>query len=453
MTDRDTAMRPLTARRSSALSGRVRVPSDKSISHRSLILATLAKGRTRIRNLLPSDDILSTAGAMAALGATIGRSGDGTVTVDGVGIGGLMEPSEPLDFGNAGTGARLTLGVVGTHPITCVAIGDRSLSRRPMGRVLDPLREMGATALARVGDRLPLAIRGPEVAMPITWRLPVASAQVKSAILLAGLNVPGTTTVLEPIATRDHTERMLAAFGARLSIGEAEPGVTAIELEGQPELAPVDIDVPGDPSSAAFPMVAALLVEGSDVTLSEVLLNPGRIGLLATLREMGADIEIVDERTTGGERIADLRVRASALRGIEVPPERASSMIDEYPVLSVAAAFAEGDTLMAGVEELRVKESDRLAAVVAGLEANGVRVASGEDWLRVSGGGGRVAGGGTVATHLDHRIAMSFLVMGLASDRPVTVDDARMIATSFPGFEPLMTGLGAEIGATEAGGR
>lgn len=439
---------PLTASAAPALHGRVRAPGDKSISHRALILSTLAAGRSRITGLLESEDILGTARAMGALGAVVERVGDGVWQVDGVGIGGLTEPETALDFGNAGTGVRLTLGVAGAHPIAVTAIGDRSLSRRPMGRVLDPLRKMGVAVLARSGDRLPLTVRGPERLTPIAYRLPVASAQVKSAILLAGLNAPGRTTVIEPVASRDHTERMLAAFGADLVIDTAEDGARLIHLTGQPELSPATIAVPSDPSSAAFAVVAALLVDGSDVTVENVLMNPTRTGLFTTLREMGADLTFERERESQGEPVADIRVRGSRLKGVEVPAGRAPSMIDEYPVLAVAAAFATGTTRMNGLEELRVKESDRLAAVAAGLAANAVSVRAGEDWLEVDGRSAPV-GGGLVATHLDHRIAMSFLVMGLAADRPVTVDDGRMIATSFPGFVELMTGLGAPIGPAE----
>lgn len=437
---------PLAAVTSGPLTGRIRVPGDKSISHRSLMLGTLAVGETEIDGLLESADVLATAAAMRALGATVTRGEDGHWRVVGVGVGGLLEPVAPLDFGNAGTGVRLALGVVGTHPIAVTAIGDASLSRRPMGRVLAPLRLMGAEAIARDGDRLPLTIRGPKTAIPITYRLPVASAQVKSAVLLAALNTPGTTTVVEPVATRDHTERMLEGFGATLSIGTDADGTRTIRVHGPVELAPQRVTVPADPSSAAFPIVAALLVPGSDVTIEAVLLNPTRTGLITTLQEMGGDLVVENERLSGGERVGDLRVRASRLTGIEVPAERAPSMIDEYPVLAVAAAFAEGETVMRGLEELRVKESDRLAAVAAGLAANRVEHEAGADWLVVRGRRSAV-GGGSVATHLDHRIAMSFLVMGLAADAAVTVDDTAMIDTSFPGFVDLMTGLGADFAA------
>lgn len=435
---------PLAGRPSGPLSGRARVPGDKSISHRALMLSTLATGRSLVTGLLEGADVMATAAAMRALGATVTRTGEGMWTVDGVGVGTLLEPEAPLDFGNAGTGSRLTMGMVGSHPIAVTFVGDASLSRRPMGRVLTPLRQMGATVIARAGDRLPLSIRGPETALPITYRLPVPSAQVKSCVLLAGLNAPGVTTVIEPEATRDHTERMLAGFGAELDISTDAAGARVIRLTGRPELKAQTVVVPGDPSSAAFPIVAGLLVPGSDMIVENVLLNPTRTGLFTTLIEMGADLTIENERLSGGERIGDVHVRASRLKGVRVPPERAPSMIDEYPVLAVAAAFAEGDTVMEGLAELRVKELDRLQAVSDGLTANGVVHETGPDSLVVHGRRGPI-GGGTVATHLDHRIAMSFLVMGLAADQAVTVDDVAMIATSFPEFQPLMKALGAEF--------
>lgn len=435
---------PLAGRPSGPLSGRARVPGDKSISHRALMLSTLATGRSFVTGLLEGADVMATAAAMRALGATVTRTGEGTWTVDGVGVGTLLEPEAPLDFGNAGTGSRLTMGMVGSHPIAVTFVGDASLSRRPMGRVLTPLRQMGATVIARAGDRLPLSIRGPETALPITYRLPVPSAQVKSCVLLAGLNAPGVTTVIEPEATRDHTERMLAGFGADLDISTDDAGARVIRLTGRPELKAQTVVVPGDPSSAAFPIVAGLIVPGSDVIVENVLLNPTRTGLFTTLIEMGADLTIENERLSGGERIGDVHVSASRLKGVRVPPERAPSMIDEYPVLAVAAAFAEGDTVMEGLAELRVKESDRLQAVSDGLTATGVAHETGPDSLVVHGRRGPI-GGGTVATHLDHRIAMSFLVMGLAADQAVTVDDVAMIATSFPEFQPLMKALGAEF--------
>ena len=438
------ATKPMTARAGAPLSGTIRVPGDKSISHRSLMFGTLAVGETRIEGLLEAEDVLATAAAMKALGANVRHLGPGAWSVDGVGVGGLSEPETALDFGNAGTGVRLTMGMVASHALTATFIGDASLSRRPMGRVLDPLRDMGAEVLARAGDRLPLTVRGPETALPISYRVPVPSAQVKSAVLLAGLNAPGVTTVIEPIPTRDHTERMLIGFGAHLEIEQAADGERILRLTGQPDLKPQAITVPGDPSSAAFMIVAALIVPGSDVTVRDMLLNPHRTGILKTLEEMGADISIENVRETGGEMLGDVRARHSRLRGITVPAERAPSMIDEYPVLAMAAAFAEGETRMLGLHELTVKESDRLAAVADGLAANGVPHEKGDDWLTVT-GGARVNGGGTVTTHLDHRIAMSFLVLGLASENPVSVDDGAPIATSFPDFNDLMAGLGGRI--------
>jgi 3-phosphoshikimate 1-carboxyvinyltransferase len=435
--------KPLSALPSGPLTGRVTVPGDKSISHRALMLGALAIGETRIGGLLEADDVLATAAAMRGFGASVERDGDGTWRVSGLGTGGLLEPEGVLDFGNAGTGARLTMGIAGAHPFATTFVGDPSLSRRPMGRVLDPLREMGTEVIARSGDRLPLTLRGADPMAPIVYRVPVPSAQVKSAVLLAGLNIEGTTTVIEPVATRDHTERMLQGFGADISVEVDADGARVIRLVGRPELRGQAIIVPADPSSAAFLIVAGLLVEGSDLTVENVLLNPARTGLLTTLREMGADLAIENERLSGGEAIGDVRVRASRLKGVSVPAERAPSMIDEYPVLAVAASFAEGRTVMEGLEELRVKESDRLAAVARGLEANGVACSEGKASLAVE--GGRARGGGRVATHLDHRIAMSFLVMGLAAERPVTVDDTAMIATSFPSFVPLLSKLGARF--------
>lgn len=436
---------PATAHPSPRLSGRVRVPGDKSISHRAMMFGGLASGLTRVEGLLEGEDVLRTRDAMVAMGASVERR-DGIWLVHGVGNGCLLEPPGPLDFGNAGTGSRLTMGLAGVYDMTTTFIGDASLQSRPMKRVLDPLRLMGVQVDAAPGDRMPLSLRGPKQAAPIVYRVPMASAQVKSAILLAGLNTPGVTTVIEPVMTRDHTERMLAGFGAKLDIETDAAGARHIRIHGQGELRGRDILVPGDPSSAAFPLVAALIVPDSDVTIENVLMNPTRTGLILTLREMGADIEIANRRDAGGEEVADLRVRHSALRGVEVPAERAPSMIDEYPVLAVAAAFAEGETTMLGLDELRVKESDRLAAVARGLEVNGVDCTEGKDWLKVRGRpDGEGLGGGTVATHLDHRVAMSFLVMGLAAQKPVSVDDSTMIATSFPEFLELMAGLGAEI--------
>lgn len=443
------SMRPLSASASGPLTGTVRVPGDKSISHRSVMFGALAIGETRVSGLLEGEDVLSTIAAMRAFGATVRKDADGTWLITGVGVGGLMEPEGVIDFGNAGTGVRLAMGLAGSHAFATTFVGDASLSRRPMGRVIEPLRRMGAEVLARAGDRLPLTIKGPDLAIPIEYRVPVPSAQVKSAVLIAGLNAPGTTTVIEPVLTRDHTERMLQAFGATVEVDAAEDGARIIRLEGRPDLKPQTITVPGDPSSAAYPIVAALIAPGSEVRVGGVLLNQTRIGLIDTLIEMGADIMIENRSTVGGESIGDIRVKASRLKGVTVPAARAPSMIDEYPVLAVAAAYAEGDTVMEGLAELRVKESDRLAAVAAGLAANGVAVDEGPESLTVS-GKGKVAGGGTVETHLDHRIAMSFLVLGINAEKPVTVDDISPIATSFPDFLPLMGGLGAAFGETSA---
>ena len=437
---------PMTARPGGPLRGRVRPPGDKSISHRALILGLLSVGETRISGLLEGEDVLRTAEACRRLGALVHREGEGRWRVEGVGIGGLKEPDAPLDFGNAGTGVRLMMGVVGGHPIRAAFDGDASLRRRPMRRILDPLVRLGATVVSEAeGGRLPIVLDGARGAVPIEYRSPVASAQIKSAVLFAGLNAPGETTLIEPEASRDHTERMLRLFGADIRVAPEGAHGRRVTLVGQPELRPAPVAVPADPSSAAFPIVAALVVPGSEVVVEGVMTNPLRTGLLTTLREMGADIDVLDQRAEGGEEVADVRVRASALSGVEVPAERAPSMIDEYPVLAVAAAFASGSTRMRGLEELRVKESDRLAAVADGLAATGIRAEVAGDDLTVHGTGGHVPGGGTVATHLDHRIAMSFLVMGLASREAVTVDDAGMIATSFPSFMPLMRQLGAEL--------
>ncbi|MCO6050477.1 3-phosphoshikimate 1-carboxyvinyltransferase [Mesorhizobium sp. RP14(2022)] len=451
----DQPPRPATAHRAHSLKGHVRLPGDKSISHRSMMFGGLASGQTRVTGLLEGEDVLRTADAMRAFGArierTVGDDGGAEWVIDGVGNGALLEPKEPLDFGNAGTGARLVMGLAGTYDMETTFTGDASLSKRPMGRVLDPLRLMGVQVLqASPGDRMPITLRGPRFAAPITYRVPMASAQVKSAVLLAGLNTAGVTTVIEPVMTRDHTEKMLVGFGARLDVETDATGVRTIRIEGQGNLSGQRIAVPGDPSSAGFPLVAALLVPGSEVVIENVLMNPTRTGLILTLQEMGGDIEVLNPRQAGGEDVADLRVRGSHLRGVVVPPERAPSMIDEYPVLAVAASFAEGETVMDGLDELRVKESDRLAAVARGLEANGVDCTEGEASLTVRGRpGGKGLGGGTVATHLDHRIAMSFLVMGLAAEKAVSVDDTLMIATSFPEFMGLMADLGAEISDVE----
>jgi len=412
----------------------------------------LASGETRITGLLEGEDVMRTGAAMKAMGAHIEKRGAEWV-IRGTGNGALLQPEGPLDFGNAGTGSRLTMGLVGTYDMETTFIGDASLSGRPMGRVLEPLRQMGVQVLkATPGDRMPITLHGPKHAAPITYRVPMASAQVKSAVLLAGLNTPGITTVIEPVMTRDHTEKMLKGFGANLSVETDERGVRHIFIEGQGKLTGQTIAVPGDPSSAGFPLVAALVVPGSDIVIENVLMNPTRTGLLVTLQEMGGKIDILNPRNAGGEDVADLRVRYSELKGVTVPPERAPSMIDEYPVLAVAASFAEGETLMQGLEELRVKESDRLSAVADGLKLNGVDCTEGEASLGVRGRpGGKGLGGHpngqdtTVKTHLDHRIAMSFLVMGLATEKPVTIDDQAMIATSFPEFMGLMKALGAEI--------
>ncbi|MDJ1157583.1 3-phosphoshikimate 1-carboxyvinyltransferase [Chelatococcus sp. SYSU_G07232] len=437
---------PLTARRSEKLSGRIRVPGDKSISHRAMILGLLTVGETRVEGLLEGEDVLRTADAARALGAMVERTGPGSWRVRGVGIGGLVEPRDVLDFGNAGTGSRLMMGVVAGHPVTATFDGDASLRKRPMRRILDPLVRMGAEIVSEAeGGRCPLTIRGARETIPITYETPVPSAQIKSAVLLAGLNAPGTTTVIEREASRDHTERMLRHFGAEVAVEPAGEHGRRVTLVGQPELRPAVVVVPADPSSAAFPLVAALIAPDSDLVLEGVMINPLRSGLLTTLVEMGADITFLDRREEGGEEVADLRIRAGALRGVDVPAARAPSMIDEYPVLAVAAAFASGDTRMRGLHELRVKESDRLAAVAAGLAAAGVDSTIEADDLIVHGTGGRVRGGGTAATHLDHRIAMAFLVMGLATEKPMKVDDGTMIATSFPTFVPLMRGLGADI--------
>jgi 3-phosphoshikimate 1-carboxyvinyltransferase len=438
----DNTQAPLTARASGPLAGTIRPPGDKSISHRAIMLGALAVGETSVEGLLEGEDILATVGAMRAFGAAVSRTGDGAWKVNGLGVGGLLEPEGVIDYGNAGTGVRLALGIAGSHAFATTFTGDASLVMRPMGRVLDPLRRMGVQAIARSGDRLPATVRGPDTLVPIEYRLPVPSAQVKSAVLLAGLNSGGVTTVIEPVATRDHTERMLAAFGAAIEVEEGSDGSRTIRLEGGRNLKPQSIVVPGDPSSAAFPLVAALIVPGSDVTIENVLLNPSRTGLIATLLEMGADIIIAGRHTVGGEEVGSVRIRASRLKGVTVPAVRAPFMIDEYPVLAVAAAFAEGQTLMQGIGEMRVKESDRIATVVAGLRANGVTVEDTADSMAVT-GGAQVAGGGTVVTELDHRIAMSFAVLGLATEKPVTIDDARPIATSFPDFRTLMAGLGA----------
>jgi 3-phosphoshikimate 1-carboxyvinyltransferase len=424
------------------LRGTIRVPGDKSISHRSIMLGALAVGETKVTGLLEGEDVLATAAAMRATGASVERLGDGSWSVHGVGVGALLQPEAPLDMGNSGTSTRLLMGLVASHPISATFIGDASLSKRPMGRVIDPLGQMGAAFEASEGGRLPLTVRGTCPAVPITYRLPVASAQVKSAVLLAGLNTPGITTVIEPVPTRDHSERMLKGFGADLSVETDSDGARVIRIHGEADLKPQVIEVPGDPSSAAFFLVAGLIVPGSEVTIENVGLNPTRAGLLGVLRAMGGSIEEQNRRVVGGEPVADLVVRHSALRGIKVDPAAAPSMIDEFPVLFVAAALAEGRTVTSGLEELRVKESDRLSAMAAALTAAGARVTEAEDGLTIEGTGGEpLPGGGPIATHLDHRIAMAMAVAGLASRAGVEVDDTRPIATSFPVFEQLLDGL------------
>ena len=436
---------PMTSRKGGALRGVAEVPGDKSISHRALILGALSVGRTEITGLLEGQDVLDTAKAMRAFGATVTQHGPGAWSVEGVGVGGFAEPDHVIDCGNSGTGVRLIMGCMATSPITATFTGDASLRKRPMGRVTDPIALFGAQSYGRAGGRLPMTIVGAAEPVPVSYTTPMASAQVKSAVLLAGLNAPGQTVVIEKTPTRDHTERMLRGFGAEITVEDTPEG-HKITLQGQPELKAQTVAVPRDPSSAAFPVCAALLVPGSDILVPGVSQNPTRNGLFLTLREMGADIEFLNEREEGGEPVADLRVRYSELHGITVPAERAAAQIDEYPVLSVVAACATGTTIMPGVHELRVKESDRIDAMARGLEACGVRIEEDEDTLIVHGmGPGNVPGGATCATHIDHRIAMSFLVLGLASQQPISVDDGSPIATSFPVFEDLMAGLGATI--------
>ncbi|MEX2449723.1 MAG: 3-phosphoshikimate 1-carboxyvinyltransferase [Rhodospirillales bacterium] len=436
--------RSLISRRSGPLAGSARVPGDKSISHRSLILSACAVGRSRIAGLLEADDVLRTASALRALGIDIDRS-DGTWIVTGRGVGGLIEAETVLDLGNSGTGVRLLMGLLATHPMTSVFTGDDSLRARPMGRVIAPLEKFGAQFKARAGGTLPVTLTGTASPVPVQYELPVASAQVKSAILLAGLNAPGKTTVIEPQPTRDHTEHMLRHFGADVVIEPRADGGRSITLTGRPELTASDITVPADISSAAFPLVAALLVPGSDITLRNIGLNPLRTGLLDTLIEMGAEIAIENRREAAGEPAGDLHVTAGPLRGVTVPASRVPSMIDEFPILAVAASLAEGTTVMTGLAELRVKESDRLSVMAEGLTACGVRLEEGADSLTIEGTGTAPKGGAEIATHLDHRIAMAFLVLGLVSAEPVGIDDAGPIGTSFPEFAGLMTGLGARL--------
>jgi len=445
----DQIARPLRSRPSTAaLAGTAKVPGDKSISHRALIFGALSVGETRVSGLLEGEDVLRTATAMRAMGAEVERLGDGNWKVHGVGVGGLSEPADVLDMGNAGTGARLVMGLVASHDFAATFTGDASLRRRPMGRVVEPLQRIGARFVGRSGGRLPLTVVGTAHPLPIEYELPVASAQVKTAVLLAGLNAPGTTTVIEPEPTRDHTENMLRHFGASVEVEKTKTGGRIIRLAGQPEFKPATIAVPGDPSSAAFPMVAALIVPGSEITLQNVGMNPLRTGVFTTLQEMGADFSFANQRTEGGEPVADIIIRHSALKGITVPEERAPSMIDEYPILFVAAACAEGDTIVRGAKELRVKESDRLAVMARGLKACGVDLEEFEDGIIIRGKGKPPQGlpaGQVISTELDHRIAMSFLVLGMAAKDGVTVDDARVMETSFPGFADLMRRLGGDL--------
>ncbi len=437
---------PMISRPCGPLKGEAHVPGDKSISHRSLILGALSVGETRITGLLEGDDVLDTAKAMRSFGAQVTQHGPGEWSVKGVGVGGFAEPDHVIDCGNSGTGVRLIMGSMATSPITATFTGDASLNSRPMARITDPLALFGCRAVGREGGRLPMTLVGAADPVPVRYTTPVPSAQVKSAVLLAGLNAPGETVVIEKEATRDHTERMLAGFGAEIRIEETEAG-RVITLKGQPELVPQDITVPRDPSSAAFPVCAAIIVPGSDVLVPNIGLNPTRAGLFFTLQEMGADLTFENIREEGGEPVADLRAKYSPdLKGIAVPPARAASMIDEYPVLSVVASFAQGVTDMQGVKELRVKESDRIDAMAVGLRAAGVAVDEGEDWWKINGlGHGNVPGGALVETRLDHRIAMAFAVMGMATQKPMKLDDGGPITTSFPIFENLMADLGAQL--------
>ena len=437
---------PMISSACGPLKGVADVPGDKSISHRSLILGAMAVGETVVTGLLEGEDVLDTAKAMRAFGAEVTRDEDGTWHVHGVGVGGFSEPDHLVDCGNSGTGVRLIMGAAATTPISVTYTGDASLNKRPMARVTDPLALFGCQAVGRSGGRLPMTLVGAADPVPVRYVVPVPSAQVKSAVLLAGLNAPGQTVVIETEATRDHTERMLAGFGAEITTEDTDEG-RVITLTGRPELKPQTIAVPRDPSSAAFPVCAALITPGSDVLVPGIGLNPTRAGLFYTLQDMGADLTFENMREEGGEPVADLRARYSPdMKGIDVPPERAASMIDEYPVLSVVAANATGVTNMSGVKELRVKESDRIDAMASGLRACGVTVEDGPDWWRVTGmGPGNVPGGATCASHLDHRIAMSFMVLGMSTKEPVRVDDGQPIATSFPIFEPLMAELGADI--------
>ncbi len=434
-------MNQLISKKVAALTGHIKVPGDKSISHRSLIMGTMAIGQSRISGLLEGEDVQDTARAMEAMGADISRDANGDWLVHGVGIGGLCQPEKPLDMGNSGTGARLIMGLVSTYPHNTSFIGDASLSSRPMRRVTDPLEKFGAEFQGAMDMTLPITVKGIGDPLPIEYEVPVASAQVKSAVLLAALNTPGKTTVIEPVATRDHTERMFEHFGVPIEITGS-----AITVTGQPELTARDMFVPTDPSSAAFPTVAALITPGSDITIENVGMNPSRTGIYTTLIEMGGDISFINQRLECGESVADIHVKYSPLKGTIVPEKRAPSMIDEYPVLCIAASVAEGQTVMRGLGELRVKESDRIAAMVTGLKASGVTVVEHDKGMTVT-GAANIPGGALIKTHLDHRIAMSFLILGLRADSPVTVDDGTVIETSFPGFRHLMNELGANIGS------
>ena len=438
-------MTTFVSHQASPMVGTCRVPGDKSVSHRALMFGALAVGETRITGLLEGEDVLCTAAAMRALGAQVARLDDGTWQVHGCGVGGLAAPDDIIDMGNSGTGVRLLMGVLAGQPLSATLTGDASLRSRPMERIMAPLRQMGAQFKAADGGRLPLTMSGPDSLVPIVYAPPVASAQIKSAVLLAGLSAPGETTVIEPVPTRDHTERLLAHFGAQVRVTLDADGNRRVSVTGQPELAGRPVTVPADISSAAFPMVAALIIPGSEVRLPAVGTNPLRAGLLQTLTDMGADITIENATESEGEPVADLVVRASALKGVEVPAERAASMIDEYPILAMAAAVAEGSTRMHGLAELRVKESDRLALTAAGLKAAGVAVEETEDSLTVHGTGAAPAGGAAIASAHDHRIAMSFLVLGGVAEAPISVSGAETIATSFPGFREMMNGLGADI--------
>ena len=437
---------PLKSSRSGPLKGTARVPGDKSISHRSLMFGALAEGETIISGLLEGEDVYNTAQAMQTLGAKIAKGEDGLFRCFGLGLGNLQEPSKILEMGNSGTSTRLLMGILASHNFCATFSGDASLAKRPMGRITTPLEQMGATFLSRAGGRLPLTMRGTDHLNSITYKLPVASAQVKSAVLLAGLNAKGVTTILEPEPTRDHSENMLRHFGIQIDIKKNDEGIDAISIEGGQRLLGCAIDVPSDPSSAAFPVVAALLNEGSELTLSRVGVNPRRIGLYETLIEMGADIQFINKSIEAGESVATIKVRSNGpLKGITIPPERVPSMIDEFPVLAMAAACAEGSTIMTGLAELRVKESDRLQCVADGLKACGVNLEMGHDWLTIHGTGQPPEGGVTIETQLDHRLAMSFLVLGTAAKKPIAVDDASPVNTSFPGFVNLMNDLGAQI--------